>query len=207
MNFKTEQEEFWAGDFGTEYINRNNSAQMLASNLAFFSEVFKHTGSIASIIEFGSNIGMNIRAIRQLLPNANLSAIEINKNAAEKLKEISNLTVYNHSILDFVPDEQRDFVFTKGVLIHINPDFLPKVYEALYNTSNNFILVAEYYNPTPMEINYRGHTNKLFKRDFAGDLLKKYSDLKLVSYGFVYRYDNLFPQDDCTWFLLKKVKG
>ena len=33
MTFKTEQEKFWAGDFGNQYIGRNNSAQLLGSNL------------------------------------------------------------------------------------------------------------------------------------------------------------------------------
>ena len=51
---------------------------------------------------------------------------------------------------------------------------------------------------------YRGHEGKLFKRDFAGELLDKYPDLKLIDYGFVYHRDTNFPQDDCTWFLLEK---
>lgn len=34
---KSEQEEFWAGDFGKGYIERNRSDQLLASNLKFFS--------------------------------------------------------------------------------------------------------------------------------------------------------------------------
>jgi len=44
----------------------------------------------------------------------------------------------------------------------------------------------------------------LFKRDFAGEMLDRYPALKLLDYGFVYRRDPLFPQDDMTWFLLEK---
>ncbi|MGE5403941.1 MAG: pseudaminic acid biosynthesis-associated methylase, partial [Candidatus Saccharibacteria bacterium] len=66
------------------------------------------------------------------------------------------------------------------------------------------IIVAEYYNPTPVEIQYRGHANKLFKRDFAGEMMDKYTDLKLVKYGFAYHRDPNFPQDDITWMLLEK---
>ena len=62
----------------------------------------------------------------------------------------------------------------------------------------------EYYNPKPVSINYRGHKDKLFKRDFAGEIMNKYKSLKLVDYGFVYHGDGSFPQDDLTWFLLKK---
>lgn len=40
-SFKTEQEVFWAGEFGTEYIDRNKSEYLLASNLTFFSKSLK----------------------------------------------------------------------------------------------------------------------------------------------------------------------
>jgi hypothetical protein len=39
--FKTEQEAFWAGQFGTEYIGRNDSQELLASNLNFFSQALR----------------------------------------------------------------------------------------------------------------------------------------------------------------------
>jgi spore coat polysaccharide biosynthesis protein SpsF len=55
-----------------------------------------------------------------------------------------------------------------------------------------------------MEINYRGNTGKLFKRDFAGEIMEKYKDLELVDYGFIYHRDNIFAGDDFTWFLLEK---
>ena len=54
-----------------------------------------------------------------------------------------------------------------------------------------------------MTVNYRGHDNRLFKRDFAGELIDKFG-LKLRDYGFLYHRDNYFPQDDLTWFLLEK---
>ena len=63
MSYKTEQEQFWAGNFGVDYIERNKSAEYLASNLNFFSKAMQHIGRPASIIEFGANIGMNLRAI------------------------------------------------------------------------------------------------------------------------------------------------
>ena len=57
-----------------------------------------------------------------------------------------------------------------------------------------------------MTIEYRGHKDRLFKRDFAGEFLKKYSDTKLIDYGFLYHLDSNFPQDDETWFLIEKIK-
>ncbi|MEO9872945.1 hypothetical protein [Ekhidna sp.] len=38
MKHNTEQEKFWAGDFGDQYIDRNKSDEYLASNLNFFSK-------------------------------------------------------------------------------------------------------------------------------------------------------------------------
>ncbi|MDH4202024.1 MAG: pseudaminic acid biosynthesis-associated methylase [Phycisphaerae bacterium] len=203
--FKTEQEAFWAESFGDEYIDRNKSQKLLASNIAFFTDIFKRTSNIGSIMEFGANIGMNMRAINEILINVKLSAVEINKKACEQLKSHINGNLYNCSILDYCPKEQYDFVFTKGVLIHINPNELNSVYQKLYEASSKYICVAEFYNPSPMTISYRGHEDRLFKRDFAGEMLDKFSNLKLIDYGFVYRRDKNFAQDDITWFLMEKI--
>lgn len=205
MDFKTEQEAFWQGEFGAKYSERNIGEQWIASNLALFSSILKRTENVKSVIEFGSNIGLNLKALDSLIPNAQLSAIEINSVAVEKLKEWGKIkNIYSQSILEFTPANKWDMSLIKGVLIHINPDALQDVYEKLYQSSSRYICIVEYYNPSPVAITYRGHTDRLFKRDFAGEILEKYPDLKLVDYGFVYHHDRNFPQDDCTWFLLEK---
>jgi pseudaminic acid biosynthesis-associated methylase len=203
--FKTAQEVFWAGEFGSDYIGRNESKELLASNLNFFSTAMRRMDKISSCIEFGANIGMNLKAIKLLHPSVSLNAIEINSIAAEQLKQVIGETaVFNGSIFDYPVINQFDLVLIKGVLIHINPDMLPTVYEKLYQSSGKYILVCEYYNPSPVSISYRGHEDRLFKRDFAGEMLEKYSDLKLLDYGFSYKRDVVFPQDDITWFLMEK---
>jgi hypothetical protein len=79
-----------------------------------------------------------------------------------------------------------------------------KIYgDRQYNHSKRFVLLAEYYNPSPVSINYRGNEDRLFKRDFAGDLIDNFN-MKLVDYGFTYKRNNWAPQDDVTWFLLEK---
>jgi spore coat polysaccharide biosynthesis protein SpsF len=204
--FNTAQEIFWAGQFGTDYISRNNSQQLLASNLSFFSKALKQTGSLSSCIEFGANIGMNLKAINLLFPKIQMKGIEINAEAAEQLRDfIGESQVFEGSILAYEAVEKFDLVLIKTVLIHINPEKLGEVYEKLYNSSQKYILVCEYYNPSPVTINYRGHNDRLFKRDFAGEMLEMYKDLVLVDYGFAYKRDRSFPQDDITWFLMEKV--
>lgn len=204
--YKTEQEAFWAGDFGTEYIARNAGSELLASNLVFFSKALAHARTAESCIEFGANIGMNLRALRMLYPRQEQYAVEINQAAAAELCTIIPPdNIFQASILDFIPDRTWDLALIKGVLIHINPDFLPHVYDALYRAAGRYLLVCEYYNPSPVAINYRGHNDRLFKRDFCGEILDRHSDLRLIDYGFVYQRDPNFPQDDLTWFLMEKA--
>lgn len=207
MNYKTEQEEFWAGEFGNEYIDRNKSGRDVVCNMALFGEIMKRTAGVSTALEFGSNIGQNIKALKALFPDIRYSAIEINHKAAEILRgdpDLKGTEVYEASILEYEAKEKYDFVFIKGVLIHINPDELQRVYQKLYDSSSKYICMAEYYNSTPVEVRYRGAQDRLFKRDFCGEFMDRFPDVQLVDYGFKYYRDNNFPQDDLTWFLLEK---
>ena len=205
MDYKTEQENFWANsEWGKDYIQRNGR-ELIKNNISFFNTIIEKCSNVNSIIEFGANIGLNLHALNTLFNNIDLNAIEINNQAVSELKKLDFLNeVYHESILEFKPTKKWDLVLIKTVLIHINPEYLDTVYEKLYQSSNKYILIAEYYNPSPVTINYRGHENRLFKRDFAGEMLAKYDDLELVDYKFIYHGDNNFPQDDITWFLLRK---
>lgn len=207
MAFRTEQEAFWAGIFGAEYIDRNDSLAMVAANVSLFSHALRCAGRIESCLEFGANIGMNLRALKLLFPEMAQYGIEINPEAAEGLSRfIGEQNVFRGSIFNYPVARTVDLTFTKGVLIHINPEMLPLTYEKLYRASRRWIFVCEYYNPSPTSIRYRGHDDRLFKRDFAGELLDSFPDLQLVDYGFAYRRDPAFPQDDVTWFLLEKKR-
>lgn len=205
MTFKTEQENFWAGEFGTEYIQRNQGDALLASNLDFFAKALRAARGVKTCIEFGANIGMNLKALKLLHPAQEQHGIEINADAARELAQVIPPShVHHSSILDFNPQRSWDLVLIKGVLIHINPDALPQVYDKLMAASGKYLLLAEYYNPAPVAISYRGHTDRLFKRDFAGEIMDRHPQLQLVDYGFAYRRDPNSPQDDITWFLMEK---
>ena len=197
------QEEFWAGQFGTDYIDRNQDDVLLSSNIHFFSKILTRIPNTPkSIIELGANVGMNIRALRELLPKTSFTGVEINKSACAQLQKL-NCTVHNISISDLIIEEKFDLVLSKGVLIHLDPEELDNTYKKMYDMTDGWILIAEYYNPVPVAIEYRGHTDKLFKRDFAGEMLEQFNDLELIATGFAYHLDP-FPQDDLTWFLIRK---
>ncbi len=204
MPYQTEQESFWSGSFGDEYTERNQGAQHHAALLHFYSEVLNHTGPLGSAIELGANRGMNLHALKALLPKIALSAVEINEHAVGHLRTIEGVDVHASSILEFEPTSTFDLSMIRGVLIHINPEKLGTVYDSLYRASRRFVLVAEYYNPSPVALRYRGHDDRLFKRDFAGEMMDRFPDLTLRAYGFRYHRDRLFPQDDITWFLMEK---
>jgi len=206
--YKTEQEHFWVGEFGKEYIQRNNSKDFLASNIFFLAHALKSADKINSCIEFGANIGINLTAMNALYHNQEQYAIEINPIATKQLRRnLPNATVIETSILDFKNDSVKvcELALIKTVLIHINPNHLENVYSKIRNSTSKYILIAEYYNPKPVSISYRGHQEKLFKRDFCGELMEKYPELALKDYGFIYHRDSVFPQDDITWFLLQVV--
>ena len=204
MTFKTEQENFWADEFGNEYINRNQSEQHIISNVALFGQILRAAPQVKSIVELGCNIGLNLQALNRINNNFELCGYEINKTAALKARDLNVAKIVDGTILDALPTNiQYDVSFTKVVLIHIKPAELNKIYENLYNLSKRYIVVCGYYNPTPVVVKYRGNDDRLFKRNFAGELIDKYN-LRLVDYGFTYHRDNYFPQDDMTWFLLEK---
>lgn len=204
MAYKTEQENFWAGRFGDEYIERNKGQKLQGCVTAFWSRVLSRTCGIGSILELGANIGLNLRALHTLLPEAVLGGVEINPTAAAQLSAWGKAEVFEQSLFDFQPARSWDMAFTKGVLIHLNPDLLTDAYDVLYRSTARYLCVAEYYNPTPVTVPYRGNTDRLYKRDFAGEIMERFPDLKLVDYGFAWRRDPVFPQDDMTWFLMEK---
>lgn len=205
--WKTEQEAFWAGEFGAEYLSRNAASEKASlANRGFFARILSRAGRLTSLLEYGTNIGINLMTLREFLPDAALSGVELNEQAADLARtNVPGATIHTASMLDFQPEEPVDFVLVKGVLIHINPSALPTVYDLLYRSSKRLICIAEYYATKPTAADYRGHANRLFKRDFAGELMDRYADLQLVDYGFFYRRDPYFPQDDLTWFLLEKT--
>jgi pseudaminic acid biosynthesis-associated methylase len=203
-SFRTPQEEFWAGDFGTAYAARNADPAMLASNIALFAKVLSRAPGVRSVCEFGANIGLNLLAIRAILPNVALCAVEVNPVAFTQLSAIPGITAHHGSLLDFAAEGLHDLTLSKGVLIHVHPDQLENAYLQLYRYTRRYICIAEYYNPSAVSVSYRGHADRLFKRDFAGEMLDKYPDLRLLSYGFVYRRDPVHPMDDVSWFLLER---
>lgn len=194
------QEAHWAGVKGDAYTERNNGDKLVDNNEVMFRTALANV-MLESVLEYGANIGLNMIAMRKIYPLAHLEAVEINHKAAMQIPDYVKVRVC--SMLQPLEIDKADLVLSKGLLIHLSPEDLPQAYDLYYNTSRKYILLCEYFNPTPIEIPYRGEFRRLWKRDFAGEMLDRFPDMTLVRYGFVYSRA-LFPQDNINWFLLKK---
>lgn len=204
MNNK-EQEKFWAQEYADEYA-RKNSEFNLEKMDSVWRTLLEKTPSVQNILEIGCNVGRNISSIERISPTIEKSAIEINSKALEFV--LANNRIENSfcgSVLDSnFEDNSFDLVFTMGVLIHISPDSLLEVMNKMYRYSREYILIGEYFNRTPIMIEYQGQADKLFKRDF-GKLFMTQFNVKLVNYGFLWGhiYDDA-GFDDITWWLFQK---
>ena len=156
------------------------------------------------MVELGCNIGLNLKALQIINRNFLLAGYEINKNAISEARKSKVGEIFEQSVNTNISQSNTyDLSFTSGLLIHIHPDELGVVYDNLYHLSEKYILINEYYNPSPVMVEYRGSLGKLFKRDFAGEMIDKF-DLKIIDYGFFYHRDNHYSFGDSNWFLLEK---
>jgi pseudaminic acid biosynthesis-associated methylase len=199
-----EQQTFWAQDYAQDYIQKNSRFDR-DLGIEGWRKMLARTEGIGSLLECGCNIGRNIAFLQEVLPDASKSVIEISQPAFEFVTRQYVLDrAFNGSIEESNFDGKFDLVFTMGVLIHIHPDNLLANMRRMYDYSNKYILIGEYFNRTPVMLEYQGQKNKLFKCDF-GKILADNFPVKLVDYGFLWGhvYDTA-GFDDITWWLFQK---
>ncbi len=205
---ETEQVRFWRGEFGDGYTDRNaNTREQIEARVALWARI---TGRLdgappRSILEVGANIGNNLRALRQLT-SAEFFAVEPNEKARQILIDDGvvgekNLRSGFAAAID-LPDAAVDLAFTSGVLIHIHPDDLPASCAEIHRVTRRYIVCIEYFADKPEELTYRGHDERLFKRDFGAMWLDEHPDLQVVDYGFVWK--RVTGLDNMTWWLFEK---
>ena len=161
--------------------------------------------AVTSILECGCNIGRNIDFLEQVLPAAEKSIIEISDPAFKIVTGKNKIkNAFHGTILESKFKDNFDLVFTIGVLIHIHPDHLVENMQKIFQHSKKYILLAEYFNRTPVSVEYQGQKDRLFKRDF-GKLFLENFNVSLVDYGFL--WGHVYDQagfDDITWWLFAK---
>jgi pseudaminic acid biosynthesis-associated methylase len=198
---ETKQEAFWTGQSGDAYTKKNTDND-IGSQIHFFSEILARARGIRSIYEIGANVGLNLDAIKRLSAKIDISGCEINEGATATAVSRGH-KVEHSSIFDLQIDRQFDLVFTRGVLVHINPDRLNDFYDRMGRLASKYILIDEYFAPTPTPIHYMNQDDVLFKRDFGREIMNRL-DLVLLAYGFRAKIDPEFPGYDTNWYLFQK---
>ena len=202
----TNQEEpYWANN--SDYVTRNSTFDHVLGVRAWKQILQPIQREIKSVLDCGANIGRNIGFLKDssLLPEAEFAAMDLNKAALHVLaSKFPDARLYNSSLLEIDLGAKFDLVFTSGVLIHINPENLARVFDNLMTFSNRYLILIEYFNRTPVEIPYRGQSGLLWKRDFGKDFLE-HSNWKVISYGFLWgqEFDNC-GFDDCNYWVFER---
>ena len=182
------QEEFWSGDFGNEYTARNRVDWR--QRIPFWKAIMDSTGA-RSVYEFGCNAGWNLSAIRRAYPDVGVYGSDINATAIQQAVAAGLVTV---PVLEAPP---CDLVLTAGVLIHVSPEHLQPTMQALVAKSNEYILAVEYGAAQEEEVNYRGHAERLWRRNYGA--LYMDMGLHLIQKGPAGK-----GFDNCTYWLLRK---
>jgi pseudaminic acid biosynthesis-associated methylase len=209
---KTEQMKTWAGNFGKEYTDRNalslqeldllyrgyfgmTRTEMNQDFVAGFNKDMK-------ILEVGSNIGNQLLLLQQM-GFKNLYGIELQPYAVELSKSrTTGINIIYGSAFD-IPfrDCFFDMVFTSGLLIHIAPEDIAAVLDEIYRCTKKYIWGMEYFAKTYTQIEYREHSDLLWKTNFPKLFLDRFANIKLVKKKF-FKYlndDNV----DIMFLLLK----
>lgn len=203
--FTNAQEAFWAEAYAKDYIEKNSNFD-LDLGVEGWRRMLNKADNLDRILECGCNIGRNIRFLEELLPNARKSIIEISKPAYQHVtNEFEIERSFNGAIVESNFEESSfDLVFTIGVLIHIDPRNLGANMRKMYDYSDRYILMGEYFNRTPVMIEYQGEKDRLFKRDFGKEFITNF-DVDLVDYGFLWGHEfDTAGFDDITWWLFEK---
>ena len=211
-----EQSKVWTdGDFGKEYTDRNPHTaeemdQLYIDNFGMTrtklnEEFLEGIPKSTKILECGCNVGGQLQILKKM-GFGNLSGIEIQRYAVEEAKKQGqNMDLIQGSLLDIpFKDNFFDLVFTAGVLIHINPNDLPKVIDEIYRVSNKYIWIYEYFSDECKEIDYRGNKGYAWKCNFLKEFMDRHPDLKLIKEKKV----NYLKDDNVDiMFLLEKPEN
>ena len=182
----TAQEQFWRGDFGTSYTHRCGIANWRA-RVPFWRHVLELTKP-RSILEVGCNAGLNLRAIRHIDPMRSLWGCDINQTALQTAADdghsVTEASVFD---LDGIWWERFELVATCGVLIHIAPEDLERAMRCIIAASKRYVLAVEYADEKEVEVAYRGHSERLWRRPFGA--MYEQLGLKMVWHGEAEGFD------------------
>ena len=205
------QEETWGGIHGYRYVMHHLSENWEKTRISQWKEILCKIPEVNSFFELGANIGANLLAIRNINSTASISGIEINPLAVRICKE-REFDVSEKSIIGYESEKKYDFVFSRGVLIHIPPKMLNDIFRTMYNLSDKYILIWEIFSKEPYHFEkyskkvinqYRYNKNEGFQfwEDFAMHFKTIYPEVEVVATS---KDHNSINFGDLVWTLFKK---
>lgn len=191
----SETVQFWQGEFGDDYVKRNRVNWQ--ERLPFWQSAVEFCAP-TNALEIGCNAGWNLLAIQRANPNIEVFGVDVNASAVNEAREqgIEAVCTDALGIRKLHEPGSVDLVFTAGVLIHVAPEDLGGVMQAIIDTSARYVIAVEYEADEEVQIDYRSHTARLWKRPFGK--LYEAMGLRLLSTGVAGGFDN------CTYWLLEK---
>lgn len=164
------QEQFWRGDFGNDYTRRNRVQWQ--GRIPFWRQILDVTQA-RSVLDVGTNAGWNLHAIREIDKSIDCLGVDINSDAVGEARscelDVIEMPATNVGAMF---RNGYDIVCTSGVLIHVGPAELEETMRAIMDASRRWVLAVEYEAHKEEVVEYRGNTEKLWKRPF-GDLYRK----------------------------------
>lgn len=190
--------DWWAGDGGNSYLQRNRVDWR--ARIPFWKTVLDLTGA-RSVYEFGCNAGYNLSAIHRAYPDVACYGFDVNEEAAEQCARafptIAGISVGRDARPSYCG--KIELVATAGVLIHVPPAELDSAMRYLIDQSARYVLAIEYEAEQEEEIEYRGERGLLWKRPY-GHLYREMG-LRFVA---SWPPETVVGFDRCTATLLEK---
>jgi pseudaminic acid biosynthesis-associated methylase len=194
------QLEAWEGEFGTSYTNRNVVDP--ASRLEAFRTMLGGL-SLSGILEVGCNRGHNLVVLRKIFgEEAEIVGIEPNQYARTIARQTGNPVLRGNAVDLPFRSGAFELVMTVGVLIHVALSDLPLAMTEIARTSSRFILCAEYFAQEETEVEYRGNSGLLWKRNFLKHYQRVVPGITVERSGY-WEKENGF--DRTHWWLLSKM--
>ena len=179
----------WAQSYGVNYIVKGLGEDWETTRVPLWENVVAELRACETILEIGCNIGMNVRAINKLQPQARITGLEINRICVDLVKkDLPYVDVIHDSLLSYKGRNKWDMVLSRGVLIHINPDALPEAYKKLGRMARKYVFLAEHYSESveidagypPSGRGFDKQDDFLWRRDFFTEFEQENPEFKRV---------------------------
>ena len=138
----------------------------------------EYTKENESSSESGCNIGYNLSSFDS---SFDVTGVDLNDYALQKAKEnFPSFNFYKSNIIDLpFENDEFDFIFTRGVLIHINKNDIQKVLSELSRISSKWIMNIEYFGLDGKAIEWKRGNDLLWYRNMK-ELWEK-NNMKVIT--------------------------